>query len=213
MRPSRRLTSLERRALSYVSFVRAQANNALVTTAPGGDRILSFAIVELHNTWSLFVRSFYLSCIFEAKRRNGVRVTSNVTFPRSTVLAIDRAMTVCRPSARGVAPWLRRDEPPWQTPGTIIRLSQTLAFSNFAQITAALSYQPDVFPHLRDVRHFFSHRNEETMRVALNNGRHYGVVGLRHPKELLRAVAVGRPQPIVLDWMDDVANVIGLMCD
>jgi hypothetical protein len=213
MRPSRRLTKLEHTALSYVSFLRTQASAALMVSDAPSDRILAFAIVEAHNAWTLFVRSFYLSCIFSARRRNGVRVSSNLGFPRTTVIAIDRAMQVVKPGARGVAPWPRRDEPAWQTPNTILRLSQAFAFSNFAQITAALSYPTSVFSHLRDFRHFFSHRNEETINVALRHSRAYGVAGLDHPKQLLRAIGVGRPQPIVLDWMDDLSNVIELMCD
>jgi hypothetical protein len=213
MRPSLQLTKLEATALSYIAFLRAQAAAALLKADGPNDRVLMFVVVEAHNTWALFVRSFYLSCVFSARRRNGAIVTSTVPAPRNTVTAIDQAMRLLRPRTSGRAPWPRRDEPPWQTQTTIIRLSQTFGFSNFAEITTALSYPTSVFPHLRDCRHFFSHRNEETMRVALSHTRDYGLVGLKHPKELLRAVATGRPQPIVLDWLDDISNIVGLMCD
>jgi hypothetical protein len=213
MRPSLRLTNLETKALSYVSFLRTQANIALLTADGPSDRILTFVVVEAHNAWALFVRSFYLSCVYSAKRRNGVEVTSNLAFPRDTVVAIDHAMRLLKPRAAGGAPWPRRDEPPWQTTSTILTLARTFAFSNFAEITNAMSYPTSVFPHLRDCRHFFSHRNEETMRVALSHERDYGLTGLKHPKHFLRAAGSGRPQAILLDWLDDISNVIELMCD
>ena len=213
MRPSLQLTRLEATALSYISFLRAQAVSALPNGHGPNDRVLPFVVVEAHNTWALFVRSFYLSCVFSAKRRNGAIVTSIIPTPRNTVTAIDRAMRLLKPTARGGVPWPRRDEPPWQALGTILQLARSFRFSNFAEISTALSYPTSAFPHLRDCRHFFSHRNEETMRVALSHSRSYGLVGLRHPKELLRAVAIGRPQAVVLDWLDDISNIMALMCD
>lgn len=213
MRPSLQLTKLEATALSYIAFLRTQAVSALLKADGPNDRVLMFVVVETHNTWALFVRSFYLSCVFSAKRRNGAIVTSLVPAPRNTITAIDQAMRLLKPHAPGGAPWPRREEPPWQSLSTILQLARSFRFSNFAEITTALSYPTGVFPHLRDCRHFFSHRNEETMRVALSHSRSYGLAGLRHPKELLRAVATGRPQPIVLDWLDDISNVVGLMCD
>src|SRR5258708_13400608 len=97
-------------------------------------------------------------------------------------------MSVIKPTARGAVPWPRRDEPAWQTPTTIITLSRRLAFSNVAEIRNALSYPTAVFSHLRDLRHFFAHRNEETMRFALSPARNYGLVGLKHPTEFRKPV-------------------------
>jgi hypothetical protein len=176
MRAKLQLTKLETTALSYVAFLRSQATIALATPDGLGDRLLAFVVIEAHNCWALFVRSFYLSCVFSAKRHNGTLVTCNVPFPRTVPLAIDTAVRTIKPTVSGSAPWRMRDEPPWQTPGTIITLSSRLAFSNFPEITNALSYPTSVFPHLRDFRHFIAHRNEDTMKKALSNARHYGLV-------------------------------------
>src|SRR5438046_723271 len=96
MRP---VDSLSR--LSGLCDARLGQLQALVDVVPrqprrADDRVIAYAAIEALNLWALFVRSFYLSCVFNARRSNGARVAHG--YPRvSRSQAIDVAVQTATP--------------------------------------------------------------------------------------------------------------------
>src|SRR5205823_2817708 len=136
--------------------------------------------IELLNTWTNFVRSFYLSCCLNAKPEFSPRIgVTGLPLRTAEVLAIDTAIQITKPSLylkhTPGAPWSRRDEPSWHDPRTLLKLSQSLGFSNEADIQAAVSINPRVLLDLPVFRNFFAHRNRDTFLSAQRLASHYGI--------------------------------------
>jgi hypothetical protein len=212
MNASRDLARLWRTGILRIVNLRNLAEPAVQTPSPSADRALAYVVIEAHNAWALFTRAFYLSCAFSAKRFSGGRVACKPFGKVSEINAIDQAVRRMKPKAKGGPPWSRREEPAWQTPHTLITMSQFLLFSNRGDISVALSYAPNVFPQLRDFRHFFSHRNPETESVALDHARAIGIPQPDRAAAMLRLAAPSRPQSLVLDWLDDLTSTMTLLC-
>lgn len=105
------------------------------------------------------------------------------------------------------------DEPVWYQPRTLIKGCTTLGTSHLPQVLNAFSTGTQVFDHLPKCRHFYAHRNEETAQKVLNLGfRSYSINNKAHPSEVLAARAYGRPQSLILDYADDLRDVMQLLC-
>jgi hypothetical protein len=123
------------------------------------------------------------------------------------------AMQHLKPKLAGKGPpWNRREEPTWHERQTLLKLSSILGASNDSQIQAALSYKTWVFADLPVFRNFFAHRNDETAKRARALASHYTVSSQLRPSEILCSVAPGRPQRVLADWLDDLRNVVDLLC-
>jgi hypothetical protein len=146
---------------------------------------------------------------------NGVRV---VCHPPVTnfIDAIDASMKACKHTiwakSGGKKAWDRRDEPPWHQPATLMDSCKEIGCSHLMDIQAAFSVPTRVFGDLTKFRNFYAHRNEITMTAAVSLAGAYSMSTMEHPTQVLSASAYGRIQPIILDWIDDVHNVIGLLC-
>jgi hypothetical protein len=115
------------------------------------DRTIAFVAIEALNLWATFVRSFYLSCVHNARRESGSRVMVSVTGLQSDAAAIAFSVSVIKVARRG--------EPIWHDPGTLSKLLRAVGASNLTQVQAAISSQPYVFKALPTVRNFFAHRS------------------------------------------------------
>jgi hypothetical protein len=63
-------------------------------------------------------------------------------------------------------------------------------------------------------RNFYAHRNEETAAKAIALAeRQYLIRGRTHPTLAIATPPYQRPQPLILDWLDDIRAVIDLLCD
>jgi hypothetical protein len=108
----------------------------------------------------------------------------------------------------------RLDEPAWHAVPDYLSLCRSVGFSNLGQILGAFSYPSDFFEQLTPLRNFYAHRCDETFRRACRVGVKLGL----SPKPDLRPTQImcsrlpGRPQNIVADWLDDIENVIELLC-
>lgn len=174
-----------------------------------GQRLLAYVVIESQNTWSLFIRAFYLSCALSALRHDGSKVTCNAYGARHVSSAIDAAMNYLKPKTQTRR---MRDEPTWHDKKTVIKLAIHLNFSNATDISSALSYPTDALEHLTITRNYYAHRNQETGAKIVNVARSYGLVGINHPDHLLKSVAPGRPQEILFDWFDDLRIIVNLLC-
>ena len=219
MRPAKRFGVLHKAAKGRLAKLRGLAVHSLSTYASDFSYCnaeISFVTIELQSLLSNFCRSYYLSAVLHPCSEGGTRVTCHHSIS-SFDAAIDAAMKACKPSWWRPSPvprhWNRRDEPPWHQPDTLLKSSREISHSYYSNISAALSLPTSVFSHLVVFRNFFAHRSDSTCQEAINVAiRHYSIFSKKHPVSILLAPALGRPQELILDWIDDVTNVIELLC-
>ncbi len=206
MNPSRNLETVKEKALHRITKLRRLADRAVNDSdKKRRDYTFSYVMIETVNLWSLFIRSFYLSCTQSTKHPTGAKVTCKPYGTKTTANAINVAMVYFKrkPSGR---------EPAWHDRHTISKLAKHLGFSNESDIDNALSLAPKSLGDLVIIRNFYAHRNQETYSNVRNVAISYGLIGIDHPNELLQGIATGRPQQVILDLLDDLRNTIELMC-
>lgn len=210
MRPHRRLKNLERSASKRLKRLHKLAFNVSLQP-PCKDREvnIAFVVIETLNCWNNFSRSYYLSSILNPKTKQGKRIATSVagyTYNQ----AIHDAILLWKP--RSPVPtagiWHRRSEPPWFDPNILMNSCQQLNCSNIVDIQAALSLGSRVFLDLPTVRNFYGHRNPQTELAASNIGLNYLLPTNLHPTEMLLSRPPTRPQPLILDWIDDIITTI-----
>jgi hypothetical protein len=62
-------------------------------------------------------------------------------------------------------------------------------------------------------RNFYAHRNIDTFQKAQNAARQMGVSGRGTPSQLLAKVISGSSQPILREWLDDIKDMMDLLCN
>lgn len=220
MRPTKRFVVLHRSAANRLQRLRniaAVATHRPVAMFSEANREVSYVTIELHTTITNFARAYFLSCTLNPVTESGTRIScmSSVT---SAEDAIDAAMKACKfsawKSAGGRKLWDRREEPPWHQPATLMKSCQEIGCTHHANIVAAFSLPASVFIHLTKARNFFAHRTDSTATQARAIASSYSIsiTGNEHPSRVLCVPAYSRPQPLILDWIDDVENVVGLLC-
>ena len=180
--------------------------------------MVTHCIVELHNLWIGFSRSLYLSSAFGARDGLGRRIQLEAI---ATADSVDEALTHAirrtKPNTyrRGSPPWNWADEPSWGSPKILLDSLDEIGASNRQIVSNGLSTLTSVFTHLPRFRNFYAHRNEDTARGLGGVLMNYGIAADMHASVALLVAAqirgVQRPQPLLLDWVDDVINVISLV--
>jgi hypothetical protein len=153
-----------------------------------------------------------VSCAYGARDAGGKPVIPAATRSRSEQDAITIAVHAIdsRKRNRG-GPWSTRDEPTWHDASDFRKSIQAVNASNASTVVAALSLAPDSVRDLTTFRNFFAHRGRETARKAQNIARRRQIQYDRHPTQILNDFAVGRPQTVLADFVDDLDAVISLM--
>jgi hypothetical protein len=176
------------------------------------DRIIAFVAIEALNLWASFARSYYISCVGHARTSAGARVSLAMAFP-STQDAIDYAVVTLTNRNPAGAPFSRRDEPVWHDALTLSKLSTSLMFSIDLTVQMAAAYPTTVFRFLPVFRNFFAHRNDDTFRKTQAAAHQLAVPGGRmRPSQVLSTAPVGGVGPLLADWLDDIQNVMDLLC-
>lgn len=207
-----------------VLFASAQANlarlrrEALAATGQVRSRPAKHAIavttIDLLNSWSGFSRSYALSCVTAPRRRKGgrVRITqTGLDFNAVIGVAMKRHKPKLTPRPDGS--WHRRDEPPWHDINVLTNCCRDLGCSHIADVEAAVSLQSRAFVDLPIFRNFFAHRNKGTAQAACAIAPHYSIPSYCHPLQILASTPKGRPYPLLVDWIDDIAITVELLCD
>jgi hypothetical protein len=177
------------------------------------DRTIAHVTVESLNLWSNFVRSYYLACIHNARTSTGPRVTLNTSFGTPQA-ALDYAVAHIKNWNIAAAPFARRDEPPWHDWSTLVRLCVALHISITPRVQAASGYPTTMHRFLPVFRNFFAHRNDDTFRKTQTAALQLGIPGGRaHPARLLSTPIAGAAQPILAEWLDDIQNLMDLLCN
>lgn len=164
-------------------------------------REAGYLAVELHNCWSGFARSFFLSVMCGTLTLNGRRAFPTLTGPfASADDALKRAS-----SALG-----RTDEPHWFDQVTYTRLATHFGFNNLNSITAAFAY-PTTFFKLATVRNFFAHKNQGTAKKVSNLGHALYALTVTCPESLLLDSLSATSAPLAIEWLHDAKVMSGLM--
>lgn len=215
MRPVRRLTELRNRALRRVSKLKGLGELCRAPLTPEDERMVAFVTIEACNLWAEFMRTYYLSCAFNAERDGGGVVTVG-RLSRCVSLDANGALVaaaVALKRERRYSGALRRtEEPNWVQVHTIVALADRMEFSNQSAISSALSFGAVSFDHWPTMRNFFAHRSGDSALRAKNVGRQIGVGAVHHPSEIMVAFLRGRPQSVLCDWLDEVRIGVELMC-
>lgn len=219
MQPARNFDTLHEAVSKRLNRLRLIANRAYLRPSnefAESNREMSFIIIEFHSAIANFARSYFLSCTIKPKSKSGVNISCNSAI-RNYADAIDAAMKACKNSVWRRSPgyaWTRRDEPSWHQPSTLINSSQEINCSYHTNILSAFSVPTRVFTDLTIFRNFYAHRNESTVSLARNLVTHYGITTTTslHPTRILCTPTYNRPQPIILDWIDEVQITFDLLC-
>jgi hypothetical protein len=213
MRATQDLRKLSDAAAYRLRRLQACMLEAAGRTGLDRDRVVGHVVLESQSLWGNFVRAYLLSCLFRPRRRNGGIVTLGnqaVQNPVDILLAAARASR--GPYAN--PPTSRRDEPAWHDVQILLRTCQAIDCSHLSSVQAAVSTQVTVFSHLPAFRNFYAHRNEETFDSALRVAKtHFLLTAAKHPTEALCTRPRNRPQPLLLDWLDEMTVVVDFLCD
>lgn len=174
------------------------------------DRAAAFAVIELDNLWSSFVRSYYLSWFLRAKTGAGVRVTLTVTSPKDRMAAMHLASTILYgKTQKGKT---GRIEPAWHEKRVLTVLATGCGANHSLQVQQAMSTNATVFDFLHTTRNFFAHRCEETATKLPRVARSFGLLPSRRGSEIVLGVPLGRQGPLLLDWIAEVRGAAQLLC-
>lgn len=213
MNPSHRLEDLNRAAEKRISKLKHRVSGLGGAIGLDEDARLAWAVIEARNLWAGFLRAYYLSGAIRTRTRSGrpVRFTS-VSFPNLNS-ALRFAIKVKNPAFKK-ATLTRYDELPWHNTRDFVAVQRKAGASNLAQVYAAIA-AGSAFPQpLTTLRNFYAHRCDETFLAAAQVGVKLGLA----TKPELRACKIlcsrlpKRPQTVLTDWLDDMANVFDLLC-
>jgi hypothetical protein len=211
--PSYRLDRLNRVVRKRIARLRSVVSPYSLPASAEADRAVAWAIIEANNLWAGFLRAYYLSAAIHAKTASGTKIVfSSATFA-DFQSALKFAAKLKDPRFRK-AFVSRRDEPAWHDARDFLRLLRMVGASNLPQIQAGLAYSTPFFSHLATIRNFYAHRCDDTSRKAGNVGVRLGLSATPnlHATEIMCSRLPKRPQNIATDWLDDIRNVIDLLC-
>ena len=213
MCPSPRLAKLQRRASRRLARLRRVAHSLALPPTAEKDRLAAWVVIEARNLWAEFLRAYYLSGAIRTRAVSGKPVLFTITPFANVGAALLHSVLLKNKkfSRRAVR---RRDEPTWHVVTDYLSLCRNVGFSNLAQIDGAFSYPTDFLEQLTPVRNFYAHRCDETFRKAAQVGIKLGLSSkpdLR-PTQVMCSKLPGRPQIVISDWLDDIENVIGMLC-
>jgi hypothetical protein len=214
MIPKKKLELLKRAVNGRFAKIQQTIDFALSSGNPKNIKLtIAYATTEGVNTWANFSRSYYLSMVIGAVRENGKRIklgNQPASINDAIGIAVKKWNKRAAPTNRGL--WKRRDEPSWHKPNILITLAGIIQADNLAEIECAFSTQSRVFDDLPVFRNFFAHRNQSTAEATSRIAPTLGIPPNRIPEEILKSRAFDRPQPILLDWFDDLKVVCEMLC-
>lgn len=218
MRRTRDLKKLKRCGSARLSRLRAVAESALGRTAPSADaeRAIAYCCVELHNFWTIFSRSLYLSVVLGARDRYGRQVVcANYTGDATISEALWPAVRRCRGRKNPKETWSWSDEPRWFETASLLNALDEVRADNYDQVSASLSVPSvGVYESLGAFRNFYCHRSQGTAELVAGEAARLGVSPALRAGDILsqrtRPAEGTRPLPLLLAWVDEVRVTVEL---
>lgn len=165
-------------------------------------------LLETANTWQTLMRKYYLVSATGGYLSSGARVNGPGVM-HSINDALDAAVFLFQPRAlKPPSGWTHRQEPNWLDPNIVARALANLSLSNYLGFTRALAASTGSYQPIYTCRNFVAHRNRETALKVRSLVRKYGVAPRADPSELPHLPAVGRPQSLISDWIDELIVVV-----
>lgn len=214
MNPSYRLEKLNRVARRRIARLRYVVSPLSLPATPAADRAISWAMIEADNLWAGFLRAYYLSATIHATTASGHKITfAASTFPDIQAALKYSVQLLKDPSFRKPTV-TRREEPPWHETGKFLTLLTTLRASNLSTVRKALAYKTTFHDFLPPIRNFYAHRCDDTSRRAGKVGVKLGfsATPTLHATEIMCSRLLRRPHNIATDWLDDIGNVVDMLC-
>ena len=214
MNPSYRLEKLNRAARRRITKLRTVVGPLSLPVSPEADRLVAWTIIEARNLWASFLRAYYLSAAIRAKTTSGKRIDFvSVALP-DVPSALRFAVQCLKDPNFRKAIVSRRDEPTWDNASDFLKLLGRVGASNLPRIQAGFAYTTTFFVFLPPIRNFYAHLCDDTFRKAGNVGVKLGLSATPnlHATEIMCSRFPRRPQNIATDWLDDIGNVIDLLC-
>jgi hypothetical protein len=212
--PSHRLESLNRAALKRIAKLRSRVSSLRLPVTLDDDARLSWAVIEMLNLWAGFLRAYYLSGAICTRTRSGKSVRFTARKFANADSALRFAILTVKDPKFNKRTFTRYDEPAWHNVQKFTRLENVVAASNLPQVYSALAAGSTFASLLKDVRNFYAHRCDETFITAANVGIKLGLTSKPELRanNILCARLPMRPQNVITDWLDDMTNVVDLLC-
>jgi len=171
----------------------------------------SWTLLEVANTWHVFMRRYFVVSATGGRLASGGTVTGPTIYGSGSD-AIDAAVLfVGGAKAKPSAGWRHRDEPNWMDPTIVSRALGHLSLSNALGFSGAMSAGSGTYEKLYTCRNFVAHRSRGTALKVRRVARSEGVHRNADPAELPYFPAVGRPQSLICDWVDELRTIIELV--
>jgi len=214
MNACRRLKKLQKSTSKRLARLRAGVTGVGIPLKPDEDRLVAWTVIEALSLWSAFLRAYYLSGAMRTKTTSGAVVSFRAVKFSDEKAALRFAIRKLKDRSFKKAMISRRDEPPWHDSQLFLTLQKTVAPTNLMQVYSAFSVSMTFSKFLPTIRNFYAHRCDETFRKATRVGVALGLATkpkLR-PTIILCSRLPKRPQSLIADWLDEIKNVIDLLC-
>ena len=211
MNASNDLDKVVRAALHQLSAIEARLAKAGLGPKDA-ERNVALCLLDTQSAWSLFVRSFFISCYFGAKRGGGGYVATTRPAPHTPADAIRWASLHLNPTLatrrRPIGPL---DEPRWHMPWVLPRLAQDAGFSNLPQIHVAFAVRGPAFDDLPKARNFYAHRSHHTADALKVLAPKYGLPANIRAGEIPGHPHAARPGSIAEYWVAQIIATVRLL--
>jgi hypothetical protein len=214
MNPSHRLSALHRSATKRLKKLRANASALHFPVNPNEDLTVAWTTIESANLWSGFLRAYYLSGAIRTKTISGAIVKFQSAKFADIASAMRFAIQNLKNRSFSKPTISRRDEPTWHDHAAFLKLQKAVSPTNLRQVYAAFSIRMTFPSFLPTVRNFYAHRCDETFRKATGVAVKLGMATkpkLR-PTTIVCSRLPKRPQNLLTDWLDEMKDVIDLLC-
>ena len=177
---------------------------------------LAYVAIELDNLIIGSLRAFTISTMRKARTVNGKSITVNTSVQSEqeigayvlSILNVVKFKKLKHPLRI-----VRTDEPTIKDPKEIEKVLAACGASNLPSLQNALSINSRIFRDVKFVRHFYAHRGADTFAKAASHAASMGILNVKHPDEILRYVAPGRPLPVIDEWLVDAELFFGLLME
>jgi hypothetical protein len=169
--------------------------------------------IYLHNTWTNACRWYLVSCISGARSKSGVEISCPTGITRvddALMLAIRSYNPKVQFGPKGS--WRPRDEPPWNSPPTLLVIAKRSGLTNEQDLVTALSAGYRVFDDLPRFRNYFAHRNQDTRANAIALAPRYGVGVTSKPSDVLLAIHPTAAESVIENWSAETTLTLEAIC-